>query len=303
MACRARRSPDAHLPEVAGAHRRQHRHAPVEDGAQRADVALGAVGLPAVDRELPGRARRASTSGTRRRAARAPACRASARTRRAMAARRSSATRKRTSHAAAWATRIAPSSVARTSPAMSSKRGAPRAPPRRGRARAPRRPRARPGSTSVRAPRFGSPADDPLDAHLDHAIARGVEAGHLEVDERQRRLGDGQIPRRPGGGRGHGRELTVTTRGRAPRPSSRRPGGRPGSRRSGAGRRGRRRRRPARASTPRPTRRARSCPRSHVRYSRVPGVWGTPVEARPRGQLHAVDLHAGDGIGQELADR
>jgi hypothetical protein len=33
--------------------------------------------------------------------------------------------------------------------------------------------------------------DDTLDADLDDAVAGGVEPGHLEVDERERGLGDG----------------------------------------------------------------------------------------------------------------
>ena len=46
-------------------------------------------------------------------------------------------------------------------------------------------------------------ADDALDAHLDDAVVHGVEPGHLQVDEGERCLGDGQIPGRSGGGRGH----------------------------------------------------------------------------------------------------
>ena len=40
----------------------------------------------------------------------------------------------------------------------------------------------------------------PLDADLDDAILRRVEPGHLEIDERERRLGERKVPRRPGGG-------------------------------------------------------------------------------------------------------
>ena len=46
-----------------------------------------------------------------------------------------------------------------------------------------------------RLARLAAPA---LDAHFDDAIARRVEPGHLEVDERERRLADRQVPRRPG---------------------------------------------------------------------------------------------------------
>jgi len=44
----------------------------------------------------------------------------------------------------------------------------------------------------------------PIDTNLDHAIPSGVEPGHLQVDERERRLGHGQIPRRSGRQRIHG---------------------------------------------------------------------------------------------------
>ena len=52
MAWRARRSPDPYLPEVAHAHRHEHPQATFEKDLHRADVALGAVRLASVDREL-----------------------------------------------------------------------------------------------------------------------------------------------------------------------------------------------------------------------------------------------------------
>jgi hypothetical protein len=38
-------------------------------------------------------------------------------------------------------------------------------------------------------------ADDAFDAHLDDAILSCVETGHLQIDERERRLAEGEIPR------------------------------------------------------------------------------------------------------------
>ena len=46
---------------------------------------------------------------------------------------------------------------------------------------------------------------------------------------------------------------------------------------------------------------SRSSPASQVRYSRVPAVCGTPAMRAARRQLHPLDLHAGDGVGQQLA--
>ena len=130
----------------------------------------------------------------------------------------------------------------------------------------------------------------------------GVEPGHLQVDEGERRLGDGQVPRRSGGGRGHERPITLTKRARARPPSSPRRRGRPGSRTSAAGRRGTTTTSPGARVHARPTRRARSSRLAREVLARPRRVRDAD-QARPRGELHAVDLHAGDGVGQKLADR
>ena len=70
---------DAHLPEVARADRREHGHAPVEDRAHRAHVALRAVGLAPVDGELAAERVERVRVERERPAARGPACPASAR--------------------------------------------------------------------------------------------------------------------------------------------------------------------------------------------------------------------------------
>src|SRR4029077_19387473 len=51
--------------------------------------------------------------------------------------------------------------------------------------------------------RLSPGADNTLDADLDHSVARDVEACHLEVDERERRSFDRQVPRGPWRWRAH----------------------------------------------------------------------------------------------------
>ena len=204
---------DADLPEVPHALGGQDRHAAVEHGAHRGDVGVGAVGAAAVDLRGSCRARRASSCGTRttrraRTSVSSQCVSASSRPARSISARR-----KLASHSAAWATKTAPSSARRIRSATSANGGPPRALPRRARARAPRRRSARPGE---RASERISTARPPTTRSTHTSTTRsfvGVEPRHLEIDERERRLGDREIPGRPGGG--GGRASLVDARARS----------------------------------------------------------------------------------------
>ena len=78
---------------------------------------------------------------------------------------------------------------------------------------------------------------------------------------------------------------------------------RPGCDSCGAGRPGRRGRRPGPSSQCSPDATSSMRPRSQVRYSRVPGVCGHAGEGVARRQLHARDVEAGDGLGQERSQQ
>ncbi len=190
---------DAHLPQVTGAGRCEHLGAPIEEDPHRADVALGTVRLTAVDRQLAAE----RVEGVRAEGEGAPRQNEGVQPVRDV---------KNPAHSVALG-RKKPSIPHRG--VRDENRSLQERQDVAGDALEPRGPGDLLGPYSVdmrgaadpfagvdqRAEGTDGPsADDAVDAHLHHPVPRRVQTRHLEVDEGERGLRNGQVPGRSGRG-------------------------------------------------------------------------------------------------------